>query len=190
MRLHEFYGRLAEIAKHEADILQSHSIEEADAPPQAQAPAAQGRAQAVALRRQPGRARSGAGRLAQRARVGALGDGAAVAAVGAIAVKAVLVQLGPAARLVGALALVRRRAPGRTRRSEAARRRTTGRPTAPASGWASERALEAARRVAARADVGREQRSPCTPRTRPRRRRRRTSRRRRPRSAGRPARRP
>ena len=30
MRLHSFYGRLAEIAKHEADLLQSHSIEEAD----------------------------------------------------------------------------------------------------------------------------------------------------------------
>ena len=31
MRLHQFYGRLAEIAKHEADLLQSHSIEEAEA---------------------------------------------------------------------------------------------------------------------------------------------------------------
>jgi low affinity Fe/Cu permease len=30
MRLHEFYGRLAEMAKHEADILRSHSIEEAE----------------------------------------------------------------------------------------------------------------------------------------------------------------
>src|SRR3954471_18915188 len=30
MKLHAFYGRLAEIAKHEADILRSHSIEEAD----------------------------------------------------------------------------------------------------------------------------------------------------------------
>ena len=31
MKLHQFYGRLAEIAKHEADILKSHSIDEADA---------------------------------------------------------------------------------------------------------------------------------------------------------------
>jgi len=30
LKLHQFYGRLAEIAKHEADILKSHSIEEAD----------------------------------------------------------------------------------------------------------------------------------------------------------------
>ena len=30
MRLHQFYGRLAEIAKHEADLLRSHSIEEAE----------------------------------------------------------------------------------------------------------------------------------------------------------------
>jgi len=30
VRLHQFYGRLAEIAKHEADILRSHSIEDAD----------------------------------------------------------------------------------------------------------------------------------------------------------------
>jgi low affinity Fe/Cu permease len=30
MRLHAFYSRLAEIAKHEADIQRSHSIEEAD----------------------------------------------------------------------------------------------------------------------------------------------------------------
>jgi low affinity Fe/Cu permease len=30
VRLHDFYSRLAEIAKHEADILKSHSIEEAD----------------------------------------------------------------------------------------------------------------------------------------------------------------
>jgi low affinity Fe/Cu permease len=31
MKLHEFYGRLAEIAKHEADLLRSHSIDEAEA---------------------------------------------------------------------------------------------------------------------------------------------------------------
>ena len=30
MKLHRFYGRLAEIAKHEADLLKSHSIEEAE----------------------------------------------------------------------------------------------------------------------------------------------------------------
>ena len=30
MRLHRFYSRLAEIAKHEADLLQSHSIDEAE----------------------------------------------------------------------------------------------------------------------------------------------------------------
>jgi low affinity Fe/Cu permease len=30
MKLHQFYGRLAQIAKHEADLLRSHSIEEAD----------------------------------------------------------------------------------------------------------------------------------------------------------------
>jgi low affinity Fe/Cu permease len=30
MKLHRFYGRLSEIAKHEADLLQSHSIEEAE----------------------------------------------------------------------------------------------------------------------------------------------------------------
>src|SRR5690348_15096451 len=30
LRLHQFYSRLAEIAKHEADIQRSHSIEEAD----------------------------------------------------------------------------------------------------------------------------------------------------------------
>src|ERR1041384_5697419 len=30
MKLHQFYGKLAELAKHEADILKSHSIEEAD----------------------------------------------------------------------------------------------------------------------------------------------------------------
>src|SRR4029453_15075145 len=30
MKLHQFYGRLAEIAKHEAALLKSHSIEEAD----------------------------------------------------------------------------------------------------------------------------------------------------------------
>src|SRR3954466_7722062 len=30
MRLHQFYGRLAEIAKHEADLQRSHSIEEAE----------------------------------------------------------------------------------------------------------------------------------------------------------------
>ena len=31
MRLHEFYGRLAEMAKKEVDLRRSHSIEEADA---------------------------------------------------------------------------------------------------------------------------------------------------------------
>ncbi len=31
MQLHRFYGRLAEIAKHEADLLRSHSIDEAEA---------------------------------------------------------------------------------------------------------------------------------------------------------------
>jgi low affinity Fe/Cu permease len=31
MKLHQFYGRLAEIAKHEADLLRSHSIDEAEA---------------------------------------------------------------------------------------------------------------------------------------------------------------
>jgi len=31
MQLHQFYGRLAEIAKHEADLLRSHSIDEAEA---------------------------------------------------------------------------------------------------------------------------------------------------------------
>jgi low affinity Fe/Cu permease len=30
IRLHQFYGRLAELAKHEADLLKSHSIEEAE----------------------------------------------------------------------------------------------------------------------------------------------------------------
>jgi low affinity Fe/Cu permease len=30
MKLHQFYGRLAELAKHEADLLRSHSIEEAE----------------------------------------------------------------------------------------------------------------------------------------------------------------
>ena len=30
MKLHRFYGRLAEIAKHEADLLKSHSIDEAE----------------------------------------------------------------------------------------------------------------------------------------------------------------
>ena len=30
MKLHQFYSRLAEIAKHEADLLRSHSIEEAE----------------------------------------------------------------------------------------------------------------------------------------------------------------
>ena len=30
MTLHQFYSRLAEMAKHEADLLQSHSIEEAE----------------------------------------------------------------------------------------------------------------------------------------------------------------
>ena len=30
MQLHQFYGRLAEIAKHEADLLRSHSIDEAE----------------------------------------------------------------------------------------------------------------------------------------------------------------
>ena len=30
MKLHRFYGRLAEIAKHEADLLRSHSIDEAE----------------------------------------------------------------------------------------------------------------------------------------------------------------
>ena len=30
MQLHKFYGRLAEIAKHEADLLRSHSIDEAE----------------------------------------------------------------------------------------------------------------------------------------------------------------
>ena len=30
VKLHQFYSRLAEIAKHEADLLRSHSIEEAD----------------------------------------------------------------------------------------------------------------------------------------------------------------
>jgi len=30
IKLHQFYGRLAEIAKHEADLLRSHSIEEAN----------------------------------------------------------------------------------------------------------------------------------------------------------------
>jgi low affinity Fe/Cu permease len=30
LKVHAFYGRLADIAKHEADILRSHSIEEAD----------------------------------------------------------------------------------------------------------------------------------------------------------------
>jgi low affinity Fe/Cu permease len=30
LRLHRFYGRLAEIAKHEADLQRSHSIEEAE----------------------------------------------------------------------------------------------------------------------------------------------------------------
>jgi low affinity Fe/Cu permease len=31
LRLHEFYSRLAAMAKHEADILRSHSVEEAEA---------------------------------------------------------------------------------------------------------------------------------------------------------------
>jgi len=31
MKLHRFYSRLAEIAKHEADLLKSHSIDEAEA---------------------------------------------------------------------------------------------------------------------------------------------------------------
>ena len=31
LRLHEFYGRLAAMAKREADILRSHSVEEAEA---------------------------------------------------------------------------------------------------------------------------------------------------------------
>ena len=31
MKLHQFYSRLAEIAKHEADLLKSHSIDEAEA---------------------------------------------------------------------------------------------------------------------------------------------------------------
>ena len=30
VKLHQFYSRLAEIAKHEADLLRSHSIEEAE----------------------------------------------------------------------------------------------------------------------------------------------------------------
>jgi hypothetical protein len=30
MKLRQFYGRLAEIAKHEADLLRSHSVEEAE----------------------------------------------------------------------------------------------------------------------------------------------------------------
>jgi len=30
LRLHQFYGRLADIAKHEADLQRSHSIEEAE----------------------------------------------------------------------------------------------------------------------------------------------------------------
>src|SRR5262245_45972064 len=30
VKLHQFYGRLAQIAKHEADLLRSHSIEEAE----------------------------------------------------------------------------------------------------------------------------------------------------------------
>ena len=30
MKLHRFYGRLAELAKHDADLLKSHSIEEAE----------------------------------------------------------------------------------------------------------------------------------------------------------------
>jgi low affinity Fe/Cu permease len=30
MRLHEFYGKLAELAKHEVDLQRSHSIEEAE----------------------------------------------------------------------------------------------------------------------------------------------------------------
>jgi low affinity Fe/Cu permease len=30
MKLHQFYGKLSEIAKHEADLLRSHSIEEAE----------------------------------------------------------------------------------------------------------------------------------------------------------------
>jgi low affinity Fe/Cu permease len=43
MKLHEFYGRLAEIAKHEADLLRSHSIEEAEAAPQVPQASAQAR---------------------------------------------------------------------------------------------------------------------------------------------------